>query len=355
MGSSVWILLDGGGAKLVDDPTVDRAERATRHPLGSCARLLVDVVRTARGLSAQPWPLSAQRFIDKLTADPPPSCTAIVSELESLTRQRAVLTRGWRVAHILGLAAVPLLPHLDLGALDAVVINSGAARRQLPPEVRVVAYLLDEHRDAEMGIGDLSSQDLEAIEVVLASRYRHVLTDPRLSTMAYEFRSYYRSGPSRIRHVLRRQPTDAEARRASEHPFVQTTLKDQTYAKSGLRALRFAGEWAIVDLVFSLGFVAHLSLVTAVVFRGGLMRAMGLELVTGNGRPASRVRVFARTVIAWAPIIVTGVIAPMTLSVNYFAESAPALLVLLAGAIAAIRRPERGIQDRLAGTWIVPR
>jgi hypothetical protein len=30
------------------------------------------------------------------------------------------------------------------------------------------------------------------------------------------------------------------------------------------------------------------------------------------------------------------------------------LLLLLAGAILAIVTPSRGIQDRLAGTWIVP-
>ena len=46
--------------------------------------------------------------------------------------------------------------------------------------------------------------------------------------------------------------------------------------------------------------IAFFSLVTAVAFRGGLMRAMGLELVTGDGRPASRLRVLARTVIAWS-------------------------------------------------------
>jgi len=34
---------------------------------------------------------------------------------------------------------------------------------------------------------------------------------------------------------------------------------------------------------------------------------------------------------------------------------AVALVVLGAGAIAAIAQPARGLQDRLAGTWIVPR
>jgi tRNA A-37 threonylcarbamoyl transferase component Bud32 len=347
----VWIL-DGGGAKFVDNPTVDRAERAALPPPGSCATLLLDVVRTARGSAVQPWPLSAQRFVDRLPADPPPSHAAIVGELESLTRQRAVLTRGWRAAHILGLAAVPLL---TVGLIAVRDIKSAAVRQQLPPELRVVSILLDEHGDIDEQPSDLSSQDLEAIEaieVTLASRYRHVLTDPRLLTIAYEFNSDYRSGRSRIQHVLRRQPTEAESRRASEHAFVQMTLKHQAYVKSGLRVLRYAGK-AIAAFVGLLSLVALFALVTALVFRGGLMRAMGLELVTASGRPASRVRVLARTVIAWAPIIVT-VIMQMIRSPTDLA-AAPALLLLLAGAIAAIVRPERGIQDRLAGTWIVPR
>jgi hypothetical protein len=32
-----------------------------------------------------------------------------------------------------------------------------------------------------------------------------------------------------------------------------------------------------------------------------------------------------------------------------------AVPVTLAGAVVALIRPERGLQDRLAGTWIVPR
>jgi hypothetical protein len=133
------------------------------------------------------------------------------------------------------------------------------------------------------------------------------------------------------------------------------TLEDPTYKSSGLRALQLAGEFALVDFVELLRFVALFSLVTAVAFRGGLMRAMGLELVTGKGRPASRARVLARTVIAWAPIIAIVLIERTTLSLTGLAESAPALLVLLAGAIVAGLHPQRGIQDRLAGTWIVPR
>jgi hypothetical protein len=80
----VWIL-DSGGAKLVDDPTADRAARAGRGPEASCAALLFDVARTARGSSVDPWPLGAQRFLDGLRAEPPPGPSSIVRELESLS------------------------------------------------------------------------------------------------------------------------------------------------------------------------------------------------------------------------------------------------------------------------------
>jgi uncharacterized RDD family membrane protein YckC len=343
----VWIL-DAGGAKLVDDPTVDRAERAAPRPRGSGATLLLDVVRTARGSSVDPWPIRAHRFVDRLPAVPPPSDAAIVAELESLTRQRAVLTRRWRAAHILGLAAVPLL---TVGINAVLRISATAAQQHLPHDVRVVSFLLDEHRLTEQGFTDLSSRDLEAIEGALASRYRHVLTDPRLFS-EYEFAFRYMR--SRIQRVLSRQPTEAEGRRASEHSFVQMMMKDPASAKSGRRALRLAGKAAIVMFGRTLSFVALFAVVAALVFRGGLIRAMGLELVTANGRPASRVRVLARTVIAWAPIIVLMVVRPEPSPIE-FAIWIPVLLVLLAGAIAAIRRPERGIQDRLVGTWIVPR
>jgi hypothetical protein len=344
----VWIL-DDGGAKLVDDPAVDR-NGGSPSP-GSCAVLLLDVVRSARGSSAPSWPLRAQRFVDRLQAHPVPSHAAIVRDLESLTRQRAVLTRGWRAAHILGLLAVPLL----VVGLNAVLrANSAAAYQRLPREVREVAALLGEVKLADQELSDLSSADLEAIEIALASRYRHVLTDPRLFTTDHEFLG--RQMRTQIERVLRRQPTEAEAQQVSEHALVQTIVRDPTYATSGVRASRLYGAAALVMLARSLTIVVLFAIVTAVLFRGGLMRAMGLELVAANGQPASRLRVLTRALIAWSPIVVLTAITPQVHrieSATLFA-TVSGLLMLLAGAIAAILRPERGIQDQLAGTWIVP-
>jgi hypothetical protein len=60
------------------------------------------------------------------------------------------------------------------------------------------------------------------------------------------------------------------------------------------------------------------------------MRAMGFELVTANGELASRVRIHARTVIAWAPIIVLMMAVPEPSPIE-FAVSILLLLVQPAG------------------------
>ena len=357
----VWIL-DTGGAKIVDDPTVDRLEPAASGVQASCTSLLLDVVRAARGRSAPHWPLSADQFVDGLRADPPRSPSEIVGELEPLTRQRAVITRRWRALHVVGLAALPLAS-LVLTLVSAARFTTPA----IPHEAQVVSLLLTGLQLAEQG-QSLPPEQREAIEVTLASRYRHVLTDPRLSTRDYLFMGV--RAQTQIERLLRLHPTELEIQRASEHPFVRFAA-NITFPAPGVRMDRRAVVTsAIRSLETGLGMVALFAFASALLFRGGFMRLLGLELVTVDGRPASRLRVLARTAVAWAPLImlVIPVSQMLNLQVKYsalrfLAENRTSLLIasglalsrLLAGAIAAILHPERGIQDRLAGTWIVPR
>jgi uncharacterized RDD family membrane protein YckC len=143
------------------------------------------------------------------------------------------------------------------------------------------------------------------------------------------------------------------------------------------------------------------ALIDALAWRGGVMRLLGLELVTMDGRLASRRRVLARTALTWAPVLLLALITIWGIAVAEIKVSAnislsagteraadprldfsspldagrtlgssmrsggvtglllwltpPCLLLMLAGAIVAIISPARGIHDRLAGTWIVAR
>jgi hypothetical protein len=95
---------------------------------------------------------------------------------------------------------------------------------------------------------------------------------------------------------------------------------------------------------------AVLGLFWAGVWRSGVwLRAFGLAVVTPDGREASRLRAVWRAAVPWSWVPVQLV---------FVAYGGPLLLIAvakLAGLFYAADHPERGIQDRLAGTYLVPR
>jgi hypothetical protein len=97
-----------------------------------------------------------------------------------------------------------------------------------------------------------------------------------------------------------------------------------------------------------------------------ILRVFGLSVVNRAGAPASRGRLFARWAFVWIPTIVATLFAAAI--ATSLAKSEPLFsltigLSLLAALIAAMDfvilyaalRPVASIQDRLAGTRLVPR
>lgn len=135
----------------------------------------------------------------------------------------------------------------------------------------------------------------------------------------------------------------------------------------------FLGDKSLLPAVaFQAGIVtlllALLSIFCALVFRGGLaMRVLGVVAVKRDGSRAGRLRVFWRALVTWLPFVL-GSVGLAILGRLLYAEpavsggitvpgavSALALALFAALAIMSALLPERGIQDRLAGTWLVPR
>jgi hypothetical protein len=92
---------------------------------------------------------------------------------------------------------------------------------------------------------------------------------------------------------------------------------------------------------------------------GFTFRPFGAALVNRQGKRASRVRALWRAVITWWLVIPVLVLTAFTKRPNYRISVMLVQTVILIGIFAAaawaIARPTRGIQDRLSGTWIVPR
>ena len=106
--------------------------------------------------------------------------------------------------------------------------------------------------------------------------------------------------------------------------------------------------------------VALFSLFGAFIARGGVtLRAFGATIVNRHGEPASRFRALWRATITWS-------LVPVMLAVLKGSKSSEGadlgslivcslpMALFVAGAVWAILHPSRSIQDRLAGTWIVP-
>ena len=114
--------------------------------------------------------------------------------------------------------------------------------------------------------------------------------------------------------------------------------------------------------IFFPWFIASSAIVIGLLARRGLlMRGFALDVVTRNGAPAGRLRIFLRNVVTWSPVLAPFVIYAAILVATPAAAALAAegagiavLAVLAIGVWMAIRTPERGLADRLVGTWLVP-
>jgi len=104
-------------------------------------------------------------------------------------------------------------------------------------------------------------------------------------------------------------------------------------------------------------WAAFSSLAAALLFRGGvLMRALGIAVVTREGADASRGRMLWRACIAWSwlPLaaLLVAILAPKA---GMVAAVTVGTILVVGVVIWSAGTPGRSLQDRLAGTWLVPR
>ncbi len=83
-----------------------------------------------------------------------------------------------------------------------------------------------------------------------------------------------------------------------------------------------------------------------------------LAVVNAKGKPADRSHLLARWAIVWLPLFLPMVFVAQLLKTDEAIASISVLVLLLlwiSAAVYAVIHPNRGLQDRLAGTWVVRR
>jgi eukaryotic-like serine/threonine-protein kinase len=373
----IWIDAEDR-ARLLDwpPPSVAIAERASAGlrpegaDLAGAQRFLYGVAMGAlRGQDADvtrqelpevPLPLNARAFLLSLKNGGFSTADALATAASDLLRGPATFPRGRRAAQIAACAFIPvIMPIAVLGALH-LQQNSQTGDPKAFQLAACVQQLRTYEKKGELNLTAAQKENRRLIEVFIAEHLPEEVQES--ATVARSFPILNRT---RGEHVLAeraianhpvRTPQDVKKADEAVEKLVVSNAK-------GLAALRApVAQWglAVYMITWSCIVIAGVGIVGALAMRSGFaMRTTGAALVNRRGERASRVRAVWRAIAAWLPaaaallLVRTGPKIQDMTSEAALLQTVP-LVLLAAGAAWAIAHPSRGLQDRLAGTTIVP-
>jgi uncharacterized RDD family membrane protein YckC len=364
----VWITGDGR-AKLLDFPAPGLASGSPPQagatpaapPLAGTGRTRcfldevaaaalegrVDAGAKAAGEVVVPLPLHARAFLNNLPqlAD----AEAVAGALQPLLRRVTAVSRLRRAAVVAGCLALPALA--CFAALFVMTMVRQWERSH--PGVAQLTGLLEQRASVRLFGKQADASTDRQVAIYIASHYRALITNDATW-----------SGP------LTQAFIDGEARRfaeqsVAEHPA--PTEKEIAEAEAALKGQAPRREMMdlpkpprVLLLVFGATlviFVCLPALLAALLCRGGLvLRLAGLAFVRSDGGRASRRRVFGRGLLAWSPLLVALGLFPILQPWLGLSGAALAGYLWVGGlTVISVAWPNRGLQDRLAEIWLVPR
>jgi hypothetical protein len=307
-----------------------------------------------------PLPLKARAFLLSLRGARFESGKALLEALDDVAETPAAVTRSRRAGQIAACAVGPIAITMISAGSILLVSNTKLADRTLFG----LEALLDELEEAEESLADTPDpavqQRRDDIEVYLAEHMAAMIE--RSATWENQnIKVGARGGRERAKRALERHRsrTPEQVRRAQE--TVAPILANQAEglnrlanarALAGIVVATFGGTFIVVAVFAGVGALA--------TGTGFTFRPFGVALVNRRGKRISRVRGLWRAAITWSPIIALVFAFKYGPDVTkggygFLALDLALVAVLAAGAVWAILRPARSIQDRLAGSWIVPR
>ncbi len=202
-------------------------------------------------------------------------------------------------------------------------------------------------------------QQRRAMEVYVAGRFRATITDPSVWSHTFT-ESLFTANQRKIAEravEAHSNPTDEQVADAAAQlrPFLDKMSEGLPGFPVGTdQILVYALAMALSHLIMLLALP---SVLCAVLFRRGLlMYVFGIAVVTRDGTPASRLRTFGRSLVTWSPSILLLVLGILLIAAGLAPAWSVGLVALLAIGLAAWSAwlPDRGLPDRIAGTYLAP-
>ena len=294
-----------------------------------------------------PLALYARAFLRSLSQM---ACAdAVAAALRPLLSRVAAVSRTRRAALVLGCIAFPALASVA-GSLGLGYVRELSQRN---PGLMDVSTLCSVRTSGRFWAGKKTYLPADReFAIYIASHYRGIITNTTvwsspwaLALVKGEARKFAEQSVADYPAPTTNEVAEADA------AVGQYVPKEQVFAVTASQGL-----WAMVGAVALAVYVAFPALVAALLFRGGLVLLLaGVTYVKRNGQRASRLRLLWRAVVTWCLALPTLVSAFAGLLIHWTWQPWLALAVFGLVAAVSVALPKRGIQDRLAGTWPVPR
>jgi serine/threonine protein kinase len=369
----VWINADGR-AKLLDFPAPGAAanqpiesistdeSRATQVFLNQLAisaleGRIASAEEARNRAAAVPVPLTARDLLRDLRLTP--DLTSLSTRLKSLARQVPVVSRRRRLA----LIACCVAPTLMVGGL--IFVGAMINKRWEHGYTDVRPLLASLKLREQLAQGKIpEGLDLETaqqdLDIFIAGRFGKTVREPAVWLSPYTTAIIKPDQREMAEKIVAAHPNPSATDMEKASAIFASRLDEHGKTEANQRREKEDKIWRTTILFTFAGWllcVALLSLFCSLAFRGGLlMRFLGIAVVTPNGADVSRLRMLWRAFVAWSPLL-TGCVLfaclaplPGSLASTWIVISAVLAVVIWSSTL-----PERSLQDRIAGTWLVPR
>jgi uncharacterized RDD family membrane protein YckC len=371
----IWITSEGR-AKLLEFPAPGlaspiRGQQSTAHSatppllppcnpvkIQACNSFLEAVATTglAGGVTASaqaadevavPLPLHARAFLKSLPQLP--GAEAVTAALKPLLRRVPTISRLRRVALVAGCIAFPVIA-CGAGFFTLTFLKELTGKY---PGLMELSSLLQTRTSANFWGGKNAQFPADRqFEIYIAQHYRGLITNPAawsspfvLTMIKGEARKFAEQSVAK-----NTAPTEDEIKEA-DAALEKLIPKQQPFAQKPPPWLP-----AMVLVTSLVCYVCIPALIATLLFRGGLVLLIaGVTFVRMDGKRASRLRLLWRAIVTWSPLFPALVLSMLAIIKHLSWGPWLALCLLGVPAVLSIALPGRGLQDRLAGTWPVPR
>jgi hypothetical protein len=307
-----------------------------------------------------PLPLPARDLLQALRTGAVDNIDTVRTQVETQLRSPADVPIRRRATQIAVSAMIPLF--MPIVVLAAIGLLQRAQTGD--PKTYALKACLDKLQSFEkLGPKITAAQQEEraSIEVYIAEHLRDTAEQSAAVGRAFPAVNRMRGDEALAARAIANHPQRSPAAVKKADEVVAKVIANHSKGLSALQTPMAYWSMAVVMAAFGSAFVGVLALIGSLVARGGFsFRPFAVDLAIKDGRRASRFRALLRAIVTWSPAFLLCVLirkgaSPQQATVGQMLLQTSVLAVFIAGAVWAIFHPVRAIQDRIAGTWIVPR